>query len=228
MHKPIIAIDGPAGAGKSTVAKTVADRLGYLYIDTGAMYRAIAWKVSQADIPVSDTKSIVSLAMRTQVKLAIIDGEQRVFADEEDVTVQIRSREVTAAASPVSAIPGVRKRLVELQRSMTDQGGVVMEGRDIGTVVFPNAEVKVFLTASAQQRANRRVQQMKEMGIEADTEQIAAEMRDRDLRDSSRTDAPLVQAPDAVLIDTDHLSIEQVVDKIIHIHDQSISEVGKK
>ena len=191
MHKPIIAIDGPAGAGKSTVAKAVADKLGYLYIDSGAMYRAIAWKVLQAGIAMSDIKSIVALAMRTNIRLSIIDGQQRVFADRDDISREVRSPEATRAASPVSAIPGVRKRLVDLQREMAEEGGVVMEGRDIGTVVFPDAKVKIFLTASAQQRAQRRVEQMREMGMEADIKQIAAEMRDRDLRDSSRADAPL-------------------------------------
>lgn len=227
MHKPIVAIDGPAGAGKSTVAKGVADRLGYLYIDTGAMYRAIAWKVLEAEIPMSDTKAIVSLAMRTQIKLTNIDAEQHVFADEEDVSLQIRTPEATRAAAPVSAIPGVRKRLVELQRNLAAEGGVVMEGRDIGTVVFPDAEVKIFLTASAQQRANRRVAQMKELGLEADPAQIAEEMRDRDLRDSSRADAPLMQAADAVLVDTDRMSVEQVVDAIVAIHDKTIGQTEK-
>ena len=222
MAKPIIAIDGPAGAGKSTVAKGVADRLGYLYIDSGAMYRAVAWKVLQAGIPISDQPAVIALAMRTEVSLANIDGEQHVYADGEDVTQAIRSPEATRASSPVSAIPGVRKRLVELQRSMAARGGVVMEGRDIGTVVFPNAEVKVFLTASAEERARRRVEQMREMGMDADLEKIAAEMRERDLRDSSRADAPLMQAPDAVLLDTDGMSIDQVITAIIAIHDQKV------
>lgn len=221
MHKPIIAIDGPAGAGKSTVAKGVADRLGYLYIDTGAMYRAIAWKVLQAGIAVSDAKSVVALAMRTRIRLSIVDGEQHVFADGEDVSRQIRSPEATRAASPVSAIPGVRKRLVELQREMAEEGGVVMEGRDIGTVVFPNAQVKIFLTASAEQRAERRVKQMREMGLEADIKQIADEMRDRDLRDSSRADAPLTQAPDAILVDTDHMTVDQVIDAIVAVYNRA-------
>lgn len=221
MHKPIIAIDGPAGAGKSTVAKGVADRLGYLYIDTGAMYRAIAWKVLQAGIAVSDAKSVVALAIRTRIRLSIVDGEQHVFADGEDVSRQIRSPEATRAASPVSAIPGVRKRLVELQREMAEEGGVVMEGRDIGTVVFPNAQVKIFLTASAEQRAERRVKQMREMGLEADIKQIAAEMRDRDLRDSSRADAPLTQAPDAILVDTDHMTVDQVIDAIVAVYNRA-------
>ena len=223
MSKPIVAIDGPAGAGKSTVARGVADRLGYLYIDTGAMYRAIAWKVLKANIPISDVKAIVAQAMRTEVSLATIDGELHVFTDGEDVTQAIRTPEATRASSPVSAIAGVRKRLVDLQRKLAVDGGVVMEGRDIGTVVFPNAEVKVFLTASADERARRRVEQMKQMGQDADVEKVAAEMRERDLRDSSRATAPLVQAADAVLLDTDGLSVEQVIDAIVAIHDKAIS-----
>lgn len=228
MSKPIVAIDGPAGAGKSTVARGVADRLGYLYIDTGAMYRAIAWKVIQADVPISDHQAIVSLAVKTEVSLATVDGEQHVFADGEDISQAIRTPEATRASSPVSAIAGVRKRLVELQRSMASEGGVVMEGRDIGTVVFPNAEVKVFLTASADERARRRVLQMKEMGIEAEHEKIASEMRERDLRDSSRADAPLMQAPDAVLLDTDGMSVEQVIDAVVAIHDEKVDHETTK
>jgi CMP/dCMP kinase len=222
MGKPIIAIDGPAGAGKSTVAKGVADKLGYLYIDTGAMYRAVAYRALQAGIAISDQQALIALAMRTEITLANIDREQHVYADGEDVTQAIRSPEATRASSPVSAIPGVRKRLVELQRNMAAAGGVVMEGRDIGTVVFPNAEVKVFLTASAEERARRRVEQMKQMGVEADPAKIAAEMRERDLRDSSRAAAPLVQAPDAVLLDTDGLSIDEVIDAIVRIHNRRL------
>lgn len=222
MSKPIIAIDGPAGAGKSTVAKGVADRLGYLYIDTGAMYRAVAYKCLQAGVPISDQKAVVALAMRTEISLVDIDGELHVYADGEDVTQAIRSPEVSRASSPVSAIPGVRKRLVELQRNMAQSGGVVMEGRDIGTVVFPTAEVKVFLTASTEERARRRVKQMQEAGIEADPAKVAADIRERDLRDSSRADAPLAMAPDAVLLDTDGLSVDQVIDAIIAIHDQKM------
>lgn len=220
MSKPIVAIDGPAGAGKSTVAKGVAERLGYLYIDTGAMYRAIAWKALKDDVPINDHQAVVRLAISTNVSLATINGEQLVFADGEDVTQAVRTPEATRASSPVSAIPGVRKRLVELQRNLATEGGVVMEGRDIGTVVFPNAEVKIFLTASADERARRRVEQMNEMGIEAEHAKIATEMRERDLRDSSRADAPLVQAADAILLDTDGMSIEQVIDAIVAIHNE--------
>ncbi len=220
MRKPIVAIDGPAGAGKSTVARGVAERLGYLYIDTGAMYRAIAWRVLQAGISISDHKAVVAEALKTEIRIEMIDDEQHVFADGEDVSAAIRTAEATRASSPVSAIPGVRKRLVELQRKMASEGGVVMEGRDIGTVVFPDAEVKIFLTASAVERARRRVEQMKQMGVQADLEKTAAEMRERDLRDSSRSTAPLVQAADAVLVDTDGMTVEQVIDAIVEIHDR--------
>ena len=220
MSRPIVAIDGPSGAGKSTVAKGVAERLGYLYIDTGAMYRAIAWKILQSGISISDEQAVIAQAMRTEVTLATIDDEQHVYLDGEDVSQAIRTPEATRASSPVSAIPAVRKRLVDLQRKMASDGGIVMEGRDIGTVVFPNAEVKIFLTASAEERARRRVEQMRAMGMEADVEKVALEMRERDLRDSSRATAPLVKAADAVLVDTDGLTIEQVIDKIVSIHDK--------
>lgn len=220
MRKPIVAIDGPAGAGKSTVARGVADRLGYLYIDTGAMYRAIALCVLRAGVSISDHNAVVALALKTDVSLGMIDGELHVFANGEDVSQDIRTTEATRASSPVSAIPGVRKRLLELQRKMGAEGGIVMEGRDIGTVVFPDAEVKIFLTASADERARRRVEQMREMGVEADVEKTASEMRERDLRDSSRATAPLAQAPDAVLVDTDRMSVEQVIGAIVDIHDK--------
>lgn len=224
MIKPIIAIDGPAGAGKSTVARMVADKLGYLYIDTGAMYRAVALKVLQNQIPLSDQSKIAGLASKLDIHFEIIDGEQHVFADGEDVTEAIRTQEATRLSSPVSAIQGVRKRLVDLQRKMGEEGGVVMEGRDIGTVVFPNAQVKLFVTASVTERARRRAEQLREKGTEVDIEQIAEDIRERDLRDSSREHAPLKQAKDAVLIETDSMSVEQVVDAIINVHNERLSQ----
>lgn len=222
MNKPIIAIDGPAGAGKSTIARLVAERLGYIYIDTGAMYRAVAWKVWQSQTPISEHGKITALANQLDIHFEKIDSDQRIITDGEDLTEAVRTTEATRLSSPVSAIRGVRKKLVELQRKMGENGGVVMEGRDIGTVVFPNAEVKIFLTASVTERARRRTEQLKEQGIEADQEQIAAEITERDLRDSSREHAPLKQASDAAFIDTDSMSIEQVVDAIIDIHNQKV------
>lgn len=224
MKNPIVAIDGPAGAGKSTVARMVADRLGYLYIDTGAMYRAVAWKVLEEKLPLSDEGKITALANRLDIHFEKQDGAQHILADGEDVTEAIRTPEATRLSSPVSAIHGVRKRMVDLQRKMGEEGGIVMEGRDIGTVVFPGAEVKVFLTASANERAQRRTLELKEKGVEADVEQIAAEIRERDLRDSSRKHAPLKQAKDAVLIETDSMTAEQVADRIVEIHNEKVQQ----
>lgn len=218
MRKPIIAIDGPAGAGKSTVAKLVAEKLGFVYIDTGAMYRAVAWKTMREQLPISDQRKISALANKIDISFQRNDTEQRILVDGEDVTDSIRTPEATRLSSPISTIRGVRKRLVEMQRRMGEDGGIVMEGRDIGTVVFPDAEVKVFLTASVTERARRRTEQLRAMGTQVDEAQIAEEIRDRDLRDSSRAHAPLRQAPDAHLIETDSLSAEEVADAILTIH----------
>ena len=223
MTRPIVTIDGPAGAGKSTIAKLLAEKLGYIYIDTGAMYRAVALCVLKNNISLSDNAKITSLANTISLRFEIIDGEKHIFSNDEDVTQAIRAPEATRLSSPVSAIHGVRKRLVEMQREMGKTGGIVMEGRDIGTVVFPDAQVKFFITASANERAKRRALELQQSGIDADVNQIASDIRERDLRDSSRTHAPLRQAGDAVLIETDNMSIEQVVDTCKNIHDQRIS-----
>lgn len=224
MRKPIIAIDGPAGAGKSTVAKAVAERLGYVYIDTGAMYRAVALKAFKKGIPLSDEKAVSALAAGLDMRFVRCGNEQRIIVDGEDVTTEIRSENASRLSSTVSTIAGVRKRLVELQRRMGADGGVVMEGRDIGTVVFPDAEVKVFLTASVMERARRRCEQLRAMGKEPDLDRIAEEIRDRDLRDSSRRLAPLRQAPDARLIDTDRMTVDEVVDSIVAIHEEIVRQ----
>lgn len=222
MIRPIIAIDGPAGAGKSTIAQAVAQRLGYLYIDTGAMYRAVALKVIEGGISPSDTAAITALASKMDIRFVMSDDEQRLSVDGEDLTKKIRSPEATRLSSPVSAIQGVRKKMVELQRAMGEQGGVVMEGRDIGTVVFPDAQVKVFLTASAAERARRRTQQLRDRGVDAEIDQVSAEIKERDLRDSTRRHAPLKQASDAVLIDTDQMTAEQVVDAVLAVHSDRV------
>lgn len=215
-RKPIIAIDGPAGAGKSTIAKRIAAALGYIYIDTGAMYRAVAWKSIQVGIPLEDADAITVLSVSMSIYFDRADG-QRVIADGADVTEAIRTHEVTQLSSPVSAISGVRRRLVDMQREMGAAGGVVMEGRDISTVVFPNAEVKVFLTASAEERARRRLLELREKGDESTLEELIAQMRERDLRDSTRDDSPLKQADDAVAVDTDNLTIDEVVEAILEV-----------
>jgi cytidylate kinase len=225
MHKLTIAIDGPAGSGKSTVAKTVAKRLGYTYIDTGAMYRAAACASLQRDIPVEDAEAVVGLTNQLSMRFETADDTQKLYVDNTDVSEAIRTPEVTRLSSPVSAIPGVRVRLVEMQREMGKHGGVVMEGRDIGTVVFPNAEIKVFMTASAEERAKRRCNEMLAKGLHADLGEVAAQMRERDLRDSTRQHSPLTQAEDAVRIDTDGMSIEDVVETVLKLHDERVKEL---
>jgi cytidylate kinase len=223
MRKPIVAIDGPAGSGKSTVAKIVAERLGYTYIDTGAMYRAVAVKSIEAGIPIEDSDRIVELAGRLDIRFAQVEGTRRIIVEGEDLSEAIRTPEATRLSSPVSAIPGVRHRLVDIQRAMGEGGGVVMEGRDIGTCVFPNAEVKVFLTATPEERARRRLKDLERAGVQSNVEQVARDIQERDERDSSRAMAPLKQAEDAELVLTDGMTIDQVVDAIIAIHNRRTS-----
>jgi len=227
MPRPIIAIDGPAGSGKSTIARIVAERLGHIYIDTGAMYRAVAVMSLEAGISLDEPDRIVELANKLDIHFKKVNSIQHILVDGCDVSEAIRTPEATRLSSPVSAIPGVRHRLVELQRKMGAGGGVVMEGRDIGTYVFPDAEVKVFLTASPEERARRRVKDFEAAGIHADVEKVAADIRERDERDSTRDMAPLCQADDAVLINTDNMSIEEVADAIIEIHNQTLKIVRK-
>jgi len=213
-----IAIDGPAGAGKSTVAKSVAAALGYTYIDTGAMYRSVALRAIEDGIDPTDSERIGRLAEAVRIEFAQDAlGGQRVLADGRDVTAEIRSPEATRLSSPVSAVPAVRRALVALQREMGRAGGVVMEGRDIGTVVFPNAEVKVFLTATDGERAARRWRELHERGEAVSIDDVLAQQRERDARDSSREDSPLRPADDAVIVDSDRLTIEQVTERILDI-----------
>ncbi|MCL6518382.1 MAG: (d)CMP kinase [Armatimonadetes bacterium] len=211
-----IAIDGPAGAGKTTVAKEVARRLGLRYIDTGAMYRAVAWKSLEKGIPLSDEEAIVDMVAKVKIDFPMGDGS-RIFVDGKDVSEEIRSPEVTRLSSPVSAISGVRKHLVAQQRRLASGGGVVMEGRDIGSVVLPNAEVKIFLTASVEERARRRYAEMKAAGISVDIETLKREIEERDHRDSTRADSPLTKVPGAVEINSDELTVDQVVERILEI-----------
>ena len=206
-----MAIDGPAGAGKSTVARQVAEALGCTYIDTGAMYRALAWAVIEAGISPTDIEAICALAARLEVRLA----SGRVFADGQDITEKIRTPEISNLTSPLSALPCVRTRLVALQREMARQGGVVMEGRDIGTVVLPDAEVKVFLTASPSERVRRRREELGAAGIALSAEQLGADIAERDARDASRDASPMVAAPDAVHLESDGMSVEEVVSRIL-------------
>jgi cytidylate kinase len=213
-----IAIDGPSGAGKSTVARRLAAELGYTYIDTGAMYRAVAWNGLRTKVPIENEDATTTLAGLTPITFQLgEDGRQHVFVREHDVTDAIRSPEVTRLSSPVSAISGVRRVLVAKQQAMGEGGGVVMEGRDIGTVVFPNAEVKIFLTASEEERARRRWAERTASGDSVSLNDILMQQRERDLRDSSRNDSPLRPAADSITIDSNGLSIEEVVSRIEQI-----------
>lgn len=216
-----IAIDGPAGAGKSTIARRVAHDLGYLYVDTGALYRAIALSVLRAEKNPQSAGDVVPLLGDLSVSLRYVDGEQRVLLGAEDVSEQIRTARVASASSHVSAIPQVRDFLLELQRDLAKQNSVVMDGRDIGTVVLPQAQVKLFLTASLQERARRRWKELCEKGMPSDFNSVLEEVRRRDEQDISREISPLTQAPDAILVDTTGMNLEQAVQRILTvIHDR--------
>jgi cytidylate kinase len=214
----VIAIDGPVGAGKSTVAKLVARKLGYLYVDTGAMYRAVALKALRLGMDINDPIVMAMLAEATDIQLQQQgDGSVRVFLDGEDVTEAIRTPEVSEASSIVSAHEGVRKVLAERQKAMAKLGGVVMEGRDIQTVIAPDAEVKIFLTASLEERAKRRWLELQQKGISVSYEEVLQEVKERDERDKTRAIAPLRKAPDAVEIDTTGMTPEEVAEKIVEL-----------
>ena len=210
----IIAIDGPAGAGKSTVARALAQRFGLLNLESGAMYRAFALKALQHGIATSDATALAALARATQVAMEPGEAGHRVLLDGVDVTTQLRTPQVTAAASQVSVHPAIRRWLVGLQQTLGAQGNVVMEGRDIGTAVFPNAPVKIFLDASPEKRGERRYEQTRstEVVVQPPTA-VLDEIRDRDRRDRTRADSPLRPAPDAVLIDSTNLTLEQVIEQ---------------
>ena len=214
----IIAIDGPSGAGKSTVAKAVARKLGFSCLDTGAMYRAIAWRAVQDGIALDDDGGLGAIARTYDIAFGHVEGDpvpRRVFIGDDEVTDAIRTAEIDRAVSPVSAAPSVREALVDQQRRIGRAGDYVVEGRDIGTVVFPEAEVKVFLTASDEERAHRRVRQNVDRGIGSiDYEEVLEDLRRRDERDSSRATSPLRPADDAVMIDSTGHFIEEVIDRI--------------
>ena len=218
MKRLTIAIDGPSGAGKSTVARRLARDLGYTYIDTGAMYRAVALASIERAMDLEDEKAIIELSRNVRIGFTPgDDGVQRVWLDDRDVTEEIRSKDATRLSSPVSAIPGVRRVLVAQQQAMGAGGGVVMEGRDIGTVVFPDADLKVFLTASEEERALRRWRERQSKGEQISVEEILQQQRERDARDSSRADSPLQAAADAVTVNSDGVSFEGVVERIMEL-----------
>jgi CMP/dCMP kinase len=214
----IIAIDGPAGSGKSTSAKLIAHKLGYLYIDTGAMYRAVTLMVLRDKIPPGNIDEITNLAENIDIKLEYVNGKTSVFVSGENITDEIRTRNVNSIVSEISIIEGVRTALVAKQRKMKDlNNGIVMEGRDIGTVVFPYADVKIFLTASIEQRAKRRVKEFEDKGIEVSLNEIKENILHRDDIDSNRSVSPLKKAPDAVEIDTSKVTIEEQVNLILDV-----------
>lgn len=210
-----VAIDGPAGAGKSTIAKAVAAKKGYVYVDTGAMYRAMALYFLQNNISSADEKKIAESVDAIDVTIEYVEGAQHVILNGLDVTGRIRNEEVGNMASATSVYGPVRAKLVALQQKLAASTDVIMDGRDIGTVVLPNADVKIFLTASVECRANRRYKELLEKGQKADLAQIAKDIEDRDYRDSHREISPLKQAEDAILLDSSDMTIDQVVDKII-------------
>jgi len=211
----VIAIDGPVGAGKSTVARALAQRLGYRYVDTGAMYRSVAWQATHRGIDLDDRAAVAEVARAIEIEFVPGPGGQRVVAQGTDVTEAIRSPRMSEGASIVSAYPEVREALVALQRRMGEGGGVIMEGRDIGTVVFPDAEVKIYLDASLDERARRRHKELRAKGEAITFEGVREALRERDHRDSTRAHSPLRAAPDAVVIDSTTLTVAQVVDEIM-------------
>ena len=210
----VVAIDGPTGSGKSTVARRVADRLGYLYLDTGAMYRAVGLLATEAGVRLEDEAAVVPIAAAAGLRF---DGEGRLFAGDRDVSGLIRSLEMGTAASVVSVLPGVRRLLVERQRTLGRGADIVMEGRDIGTNVFPDAEVKVFLTARPDVRAERRAEELCGKGEEVDVDEVLEALIERDRRDSEREVAPLRKAADAVEVDTSALTLNEVVDAVVAV-----------
>jgi len=212
----IIAIDGPAGAGKSTIAKNLAARLGFFYVDTGAMYRALTLKVIKNKLNFEDTKTLLELAHNTEISLRQQkDKKMRIFLDGDDVSEQIRAPELTQSVFKIARIPEIRELMVAWQREYGRDHSIVMEGRDIGTVVFPKAEKKFYLDATCQIRAQRRFKELKDKGVEADLEEIIRQIQQRDQRDKNRSCGPLKKAADAVYIDTSDLNITQVLEALL-------------
>ncbi len=223
-RKPIIAIDGPAGAGKSTVTRQVAQQLGLIYLDTGAMYRAVTWLALDSGVPIDDEPGVTDLVSRCQIDLAPGGGAftSQVWVNGQDVTETIRTPEVTAQVSAVSAQPEVRRYLLTQQQRYGDNGGLVAEGRDIGTTVFPDAELKIFLTASVEERARRRCEDLIRMGRDADLATLTQEIADRDHHDSHRAASPLLKADDAIELVTDGMTIAEVVQRIVSLYEQRL------
>jgi cytidylate kinase len=221
----VVAIDGPSGAGKSTIGRALAEALGYTYLDTGAMYRALALLALERDIPVDDESALARAA--STVLIDFQDGGRRVLLDGRDVTEAIRTREATQAASAVAKLGAVRRELVRRQQALGRPGGVVLDGRDIGSIVFPEAEAKFFLDAASGKRAQRRFDELKAKGQEASLDAVLEDIRARDHQDMTRADSPLVRCPDAIVIDTTPLSPEEVLARMVAVVRDRIGRGGK-
>jgi cytidylate kinase len=226
MRRIVVTIDGPAGAGKSTVAKTLARRLGYRLLDTGAIYRAVALLAKREGIAWSDADACARVARDLDIRFDFVGDKNHVFLGDEDVSAAIRTPDVSQGASQVSAHPPVRAALLEVQRRVAEGGGLVVEGRDTGTVVFPSAEAKFFLTATVEERARRRIAELEATGARVDHVETLREIRERDERDASRDVAPMRPAEDAVLVDSSTQTIEEVVENLARIVEARASHVG--
>lgn len=213
-----IAIDGPGGAGKSTIAKKVAEKLKFIYIDTGAMYRSVALYCIESFISLNDEYKVTKALDEIDINIDYIDGEQRIFLNDIDVTQEIRSNHVAIGSSKVAVIKSVREKLVSIQRNLANGKNVIMDGRDIGTFVLPNAQIKIYLTASVEVRSNRRMKELCEKGENPNIDEIMQEIIDRDTRDMNREISPLKQAEDAIYLDTSNMLEEEVVNFIINLH----------
>ncbi len=218
-----VAIDGPAGAGKSTIARSAAKKLGFIYVDTGALYRTVGVAAMRNKIEPSDESAMSNLLDSIKVELKFIDGEQHVFLNGEDVSDEIRLPQASMAASDVSAIPAVREFLFGLQKTLAKENDVIMDGRDIGSVVLPNAQVKIFLTASPEIRAQRRARQLEEKGINADYDEILKDIKQRDYQDEHREIAPLKKTDDAVPIDTSGCGFDESVERVLKVINDEIN-----
>ena len=217
-----VALDGPSGAGKSTIAKAVAKKLEYVYVDTGAMYRSIAYYVISKGADLSDPEQIKPLLGEISIKLCYTEAGQRVMLNDEDVSDKIRTPEISMGASKVSAIPEVREFLLELQKNIAKENNIIMDGRDIGTVVLPNASVKIFLTASPEIRAKRRVKQLEEKGIKCDYDEVLKDIITRDYNDSHREIAPLKPAENAIILDTSDMTLEESIDALVKLVEERV------